>query len=453
MKTLPRNAQLILILTYLAGLAGIVLFAPLARPHDRLQAIHLGIVLLFSILFSRKKIALGGKPGEPKVTSLSLGFVLTFVALLSFGPGGGVVVAVLSMAAGCLYPYRQPWHQFCFNVGLASAETAAAGWLFLTMNGGLELGRLTAFPAVLCAGTLYYIINTAAVASIMAATSDQKIVDVWKENFIWMVPGQFAGTCIAALTVHLVESRSLSLLLFATPLVALIYNSFAVHVTRADEKRQHVAHLADLYLSTIKTLAKTLALAVDAKDPHTHSHVLRVQRCALAIAARLGLEGDELEALNTGALLHDIGKIGIPDSILLKPGRLTESEFAMIREHPTMGAQILGPVEFPWPVLPVVKSHHEKWDGTGYPSGLAGEDIPLTARIVAVADVYDALTSNRAYRSAWTPEDALAEIVRTSGTHFDPAIVDAFVAIWAEMGADDDLAALPAFSEPLAKAA
>ena len=135
----------------------------------------------------------------------------------------------------------------------------------------------------------------------------------------------------------------------------------------------------------------------------------------------MGLDGDELEGLNTGALLHDIGKLGVPEYVLLKPGRLTDEEFAKIKKHPEIGAAILDPVEFPWPVLPVVKYHHEKWDGTGYPEGLEGEDIPLTARILAVADVYDALTSNRSYRNAWTHERALDVIQRrTPGTHFDP---------------------------------
>ncbi len=292
-----------------------------------------------------------------------------------------------------------------------------------------DLAGLAAFPAVLTAGAVFYAINTSAVAGIMAVTSGQGVLSVWRNNFVWMAPGQFAGVCIAALSVYLVGQRSLSLTLFAAPLVVLIYNSFAVHVSRAEEKHLHAEGLASLYLSAVKTLSKTLALAVDAKDPYTHQHVVRVQRYAVAIAEQMGLDEDQMEGVTTGALLHDIGKIGIPDSVLLKPGRLTDEEFAVIRQHPTMGAKILEPVEFPWPVLPAVKHHHEKWDGSGYPDGLAGGAIPLSARILAVADVYDALTSARAYRGAWPRERAVAEIARCAGSHFDPAVVEAFLAV------------------------
>jgi diguanylate cyclase (GGDEF)-like protein len=140
----------------------------------------------------------------------------------------------------------------------------------------------------------------------------------------------------------------------------------------------------------------------------------------------MGLAGDELEGLKTGALLHDIGKLGVPEYILLKPGRLSDDEFAKIKKHPEIGAAILGPVEFPWPVLPVVKYHHEKWDGSGYPEGLAGKNIPLTARILSVADVYDALTSTRSYRTAWEHDRAVVKICEEAGSHFDPEVVAAF---------------------------
>ena len=216
------------------------------------------------------------------------------------------------------------------------------------------------------------------------------------------------------------------------PLGWVVYQNYATTVARTEEKQQHIEelqvsqeHLADLYLATIKSLA----LAIDAKDQYTHQHILRVQRYAVATAAHMGLDGSEMEAINTGALLHDIGKLGVPEYVLLKPGRLTDEEFAKIKKHPEIGASILDPVEFPWPVLPVVRSHHEKWDGTGYPDGLAGEEIPRTARVLAVADVYDALTSSRSYRNAWTHERACEVIRKDRGTHFDPVVADAFLEI------------------------
>ena len=151
----------------------------------------------------------------------------------------------------------------------------------------------------------------------------------------------------------------------------------------------------------------------------------------------MGLHGPELEGLKTGALLHDIGKLGVPEYVLLKPGRLTDEEFAKVKKHPEIGAAILDPVDFPWPVLPVVKYHHEKWDGSGYPEGLKGEEIPLTARILAVGDVYDALTSNRSYRHAMTHEEALETIREGVGTHFDPKVAEAFFDVIEDVVAGD----------------
>ena len=149
----------------------------------------------------------------------------------------------------------------------------------------------------------------------------------------------------------------------------------------------------------------------------------------VAIAEQMGITGDELKGIDTGALLHDIGKLGIPEHILAKPGKLTDDEMANIREHPALGSKILAPVHFPWPVLPAVRSHHEKWDGSGYPDRLRGEEIPLAGRVMAVADVYDALTSERSYREGWSHEDACAHIQAGVGTHFDPTVVEAFTVV------------------------
>ena len=216
-----------------------------------------------------------------------------------------------------------------------------------------------------------YAVNTGGVALIIALCTGQRPVAVWKENFLWTGPSYFAGG--GASTSRCSSSWAVStgaLLFFLAPdglpdLPVLRH----LHRPRRGEAAAHRGdpaarrHLADLYLATIKSLA----LAIDAKDQYTHQHILRVQRYAIATAKQMGMTGDDLEGLNTGALLHDIGKLGVPEYVLLKPGRLTDEEFAKIKKHPEIGAAILDPVEFPWPVLPVVKSHHEKWDGTRLP--------------------------------------------------------------------------------------
>ena len=366
------------------------------------------------------------RSGDEDTGALSLGFAITFAALLRLGPHGALAVGTLGCLSSCLYPHRQRGFQIAFNVAVAALSSWLAGLTFLWVNaGGLELRLLQTVPAVAAASLVYFGINTLATATVIALCAGQNPGSLWREHFLWTAPSYFAGACIGTVAAVICGSRSWLLPLFITPVAWLTYQAYAITAGRAQERQRHIESLADLYLGTIQSLA----LAIDAKDQYNHQHILRVQRYAVALAKHIGLTDNDVEAVNTGALLHDIGNLGVPDYILLKPGRLTDEEFAKIKKHPEIGAAILESVQFPWPVLPVVRSHHEKWDGTGYPDGLKGEEIPLTARILAVADIYDALTSSRSYRHAWTPESALEEIRRSAGTQFDPAVVETFAEI------------------------
>jgi|GEM_PF-3362770 len=185
-------------------------------------------------------------------------------------------------------------------------------------------------------------------------------------------------------------------------------------------------NIRNLYKSTLKVLAN----ALDAKDSYTHGHSQRVAEYSLAIAGELGLSAKEKDDLEFAALLHDIGKIGIRDNILCKPGKLTDEEFKIIQMHPVMSAQILEPVEFLVDKIPIVKHHHERFDGRGYPSKIKGEEIPLGARIICVADTFDAMTSNRSYRKGLPAQVALEELKRCSGAQFDPVMVEAFLRVF-----------------------
>jgi diguanylate cyclase (GGDEF)-like protein/putative nucleotidyltransferase with HDIG domain len=199
----------------------------------------------------------------------------------------------------------------------------------------------------------------------------------------------------------------------------VLYSSYRLYLGRFEEQQRHAQEMADLHLRTIEALA----VAIDAKDETTHDHLRRVQVYALELAKELGLAEPEIKALQAGALLHDIGKLGVPEYILSKPGRLTPEEFERIKVHPSIGAEILDRVHFPYPVVPIVAAHHEKWDGTGYPKGLAGEQIPLGARILAAVDCLDALASDRQYRRALPLPEAMRVIASQSGTSFDPRVV------------------------------
>ncbi|HSK62786.1 MAG TPA: HD-GYP domain-containing protein, partial [Pyrinomonadaceae bacterium] len=189
------------------------------------------------------------------------------------------------------------------------------------------------------------------------------------------------------------------------------------------ERRRHIEEMAAIHMNTIESLA----IAIDAKDQTTHGHVRRTQIYATQMGKLFNVSESDLHALHAGALLHDIGKLAVPEYILNKPGKLTEAEFAKMKIHPTVGGDILKRVNFPYPVEDIVRYHHEKWDGSGYPKGLKGDQIPLIARIISVVDFYDATRCDRPYRKGMKREDSLALLNTMVGTAFDPKVVKKFV--------------------------
>ena len=214
-----------------------------------------------------------------------------------------------------------------------------------------------------------------------------------------------------------------SVWLLAAGLIAvyLVARAHGISLQRADDERRHALQMSELHLATIEALA----LAIDAKDHTAQNHVRRVQYFATRLASELGVTEQEQAGIRTAALLHDVGKLAVPEHILTKPGQLSAEEWRKVRSHPQIGAEIIAAIPFPFPVAPLVLSHHERWDGTGYPDGLAGALIPLSARLMAVADVYDALISARPYKKAFSHEEAMRLIDEGRGGHFDPEIVDA----------------------------
>src|SRR5260370_1258389 len=198
-----------------------------------------------------------------------------------------------------------------------------------------------------------------------------------------------------------------------------MFRSYRLYWVRLEDEKQHAVQMANLHLRTIEALA----LAIEAKDETTHKHLHRVKSYASEIGKTLNLSHDELEALRAASVLHDIGKLAVPEHIISKPGKLTVDEFEKMKIHPTVGAQILETVQFPYPVVPIVHAHHEKWDGSGYPRGRSGTDIPIGARILAAVDCLDGLGSDRQYRRALPMDEAMAYVVSESGKSFDPEVV------------------------------
>lgn len=403
-----------------------------------------------------------GEASDQNAT-MSLGFVPTFLLLLSLGPLAGMIATSLNALVVTCRPRRLSYYyQVLFSIAAVALSAFGSGlilrafglangdpWTVLSHLVSREASALWPILGIFLATVAYYLCNTILVALAIAMSTRRNPWELWRDHFLWTGPGYFAGASCAALAYGLMPLAprypiaAVAFLLVTIPIPTVIFYVFKYHREKELSRSQHIADLQaskeeleksneelersredlqHLYNSTVESLA----LAIDAKDRYTKEHIQRVRGIAVHLARELGLSGNDLKAIETGAMLHDIGKIAVPEHILTKPGRLTEEEFEKIKLHPDMGARILQPVPFPFPVLAVVRSHHERWDGSGYPDGLRGEDIPLGGRILAVADVYDALVTDRAYRQGWTHEQAVEYIEQNSGRLFDAKIVAAF---------------------------
>src|SRR5438067_3449210 len=224
------------------------------------------------------------------------------------------------------------------------------------------------------------------------------------------------GAGVAALVSYLSHIIEWQTSLLILPAIYLIYRSYRLYLSKLENEKRHVEEMANLHLRTIEALA----LAIEAKDHTTHDHLQRVRVYATEVAKKLEVNDAEMEALQAAALLHDIGKLAVPEHIISKPGRLSPEEFEKMKIHPVVGAEILERVQFPYPVVPIVRYHHEKWDGSGYPDGLKGEEIPVGARILSAVDFLDALASDRQYRRALPMHEVLQRLAAESGKSFDP---------------------------------
>jgi putative nucleotidyltransferase with HDIG domain len=262
------------------------------------------------------------------------------------------------------------------------------------------------------------------IATALAIERGQSGLRIWREQFLWLSLNYFGGASVAALLVVYAKSIDWAVIGLIVPLLAISYLTFRTTLGRLEDANDHLSELNKLHLSTIETLA----MAVDAKDQVTHGHIRRVQRYALGLSHYLGITDMKLlKAVEAAALLHDMGKLAIPEYILNKPGKLTTAEFEKMKLHAALGADILSAIQFPYPVVPIVRHHHENWDGSGYPDRLRGTEIPLGARILSVVDCYDALTSDRPYRPKLSTSEAIAIVMQRRGSMYDPLVVDTFV--------------------------
>ncbi len=410
LKGLPSGARAYILLVLTAGLS--VLVWGVLRPESSGLPQFI-CYLLIAMFASLLKVHLPGIMGTMSVNFL---FILLGVSQFSFAET--LLLGCGAVAVQCFYRDKPRPIQVAFNICATAISVAAAYAVYhlLLRKWGFE--NHTAMLVI--AAAVYFVFNTGSVAIVIALTERKVLRKIWVECYFWSLPYYLFGAALAGVMGWVGHKFGWEISLLILPVIYLVYKSYSLYLGRLQDEKQHAEQVANLHLRTIEALA----LAIEAKDQKTHDHLQRVGIYAVEVAKELKMSTEEIDALRAAALLHDIGKLGIPEHIVSKPGRLTPEEFEKIKIHPIVGADILERVRFPYPVTPIVRAHHEKWNGSGYPYGLCGEQIPIGARILSAVDFLDALATDRQYREGMRLEDVIRELERESGQSFDPQIVN-----------------------------
>jgi putative nucleotidyltransferase with HDIG domain len=385
--------------------------------------IVLGVLAIVAASFALKV------PGVPVYLSISDAFFITSALLFGAAPAT-LTIAVDSLVVSLRR--RNDFRQLLFN----TTSNAFALWCgvqtYYALSQHGPMARSTAVPdettiiPLACLAAVYFALNSGLTAVAVALSKGAPVWMLWRQHFAIFSLNYFAAASASFFLIVLVRHVGVAAITVVTPLILVCYLAMKSWLGRLDDADHHVAKVNRLYLSTVSALST----AIEAKDGVTSDHIHRVQTYAMGLARALDLtDPPTLQAIEAAALLHDTGKLAIPEHILNKPGKLTASEFDTMKAHVDVGADILSSIDFPYPVVPIVRAHHENWNGTGYPNGLRGEEIPIGARILSVVDCYDALTSDRPYRPAMTDEQAFKIIIERRGIMYDPKVVDTFMRV------------------------
>jgi diguanylate cyclase (GGDEF)-like protein/putative nucleotidyltransferase with HDIG domain len=385
---------------------------------------RLALYILAALATSGFKIRLPGI-----FSTLSMNYIFVIAGLSDLHLAGGIVISVAGVLGQSFYKLkgRPHWRHMAFNIAQSSLAVSAAS--ICLRHPALRSADPYGMIPIVGTSFSYFVVNTLVLSGIIAFTTNTSIIGVWRKSFLWTSPQYLVGGVIAQCFGLLVGWIGWGGALMTLPVGYLVYRSYNIYLNRVVEQQKHIGEMANLHLRTIEALA----LAIDAKDDTTSAHLRRVQVYASEVGRELGLTPLEMQAIEAAALLHDIGKLAVPEYIISKPGRLTPDEFEKMKIHPIVGAEILERVNFPYPVVPIVRAHHEKFDGTGYPDGLKGEEIPIGARILSAVDCLDALASDRQYRNAVPLEEALKIVAGESGKSYDPKVVAILQARYREL--------------------
>jgi len=402
----------------LVTIAGFLAVLPLATSHEGFSTRFI-CYLLLALLSSGLKVRLPGVTG-----TLSVSFLFILAGMAELGPLETMLIGIGSALVQIYWgaQKRPPVYQVLFNLAaIAIAIRFAEAAMHFAKAHGVSL------PFQLLFATLgYFVANTFPIAGAISITERRSLFRVWKECYFWALPYNLLGATLVCVLHWVNLNLGWEFSLLAMPVAWVVYRSYRLYIGRLETEKERVeqekAHVEEMNALHIRTI-ETLALAIEAKDQTTRDHLSRVQHYAVEIGKDMGLTEDELNGLRAASVLHDIGKLAVPEHIITKPGKLTPQEFEKMKIHPVVGAEILEQVNFPYSVAPIVKAHHERWDGNGYPLGLAREEIPLGARILAAVDCLDALASDRQYRRALPLDEAMAVVLAESGKSYDPGVV------------------------------